>query len=438
MIDYLLIAAGTLLFLAAFVAFVLWLYRLSWYASVRASAPGFVAAHKSLIHLGAAGQDSGFPVKISQTLFFSPLTTLLVDIDGRGHIPPDLDLGTETAKTRAQGQDIDTEDQLFDDTVQVFGSEVSTLALLDHETRDAVLGLLSQGGVVTRGRIRVYSSSRQLKMIIPELIKLAGSLSLRKGEIPDRLVANLKNDRTPQVRARNFVVLQQHFAGTEAAELAAEIARTSPQPHLQIEAAILDKDHGQLSEIASNSKYPGRLRVRAVEQLTRASWAEVATPMLVQLLDDDDPLVQQAAVTGLGRFRHRPAVARLVKLATGLRASLVRAVAEALGRIGDPAAEATLVGLLKHNDKEVFEAAVRALGRAGTVSAVEPLMEAAEGLTSSPDRTVVEESIRRIQNRLAGADRGQLSIAAPAESDGRLSLAGETVDGGVSLVAGDE
>jgi hypothetical protein len=437
-IDYLQTIAILLLLLVGALVFALWLYRLSWLSSIRERTSGFAAAHWSLIHYCAAGQSNGFPVKVSQTLYESITESLLVDVDARGHIPPDLELGSETAKTRTQGQDIVTEDQLFDHAALVFGSEVSTLAILDHGTRNAVLDLLARGGLVTRGQIRAYCSSQQLSRIIPELTELAGSLSLRKSEIPDRLVANIKNDCKPEVRARNFIALQQHFAGTEAAEQAAEIARTSTQPHLRIEAAIFDQDHVQLCEIASDREYPGLLRVRAVERLTRASWAEVAIPVLMQLLDDESPQVQKAAATGLGRFRHRPAVARLVEMATSIRADLVRDVAEALGRIGDPAAEATLVGLLKHSDEEVFEAAVKALGRAGAVSAVEPLLEVAESLTSSSERDLVEESIRRIQSRLAGAGRGQLSIAVPEEPDGRLSLAGETVDGGVSLVSNKE
>jgi hypothetical protein len=428
-----------LLVLAAFAAMAVWLYRLSWFYFVSARAGvGFAADHKSLIHFCAAGQRDGFRVEISQRLVDTLGSTLLIDIDGRGRIPPDLDLSTETAKTRAQAQDIVTEDQLFDYTALVYGSEAAALALLDHDTRRTVIDLLSRGGVVSHGLIRAYSSSLKLRELIPNLIRVAGSLSLRKAEIPDRLFNNMKNDRKIEVRARNFVVLQQHFAGSKLAEQAAEIARSSPEPLMRLEAAIFDQDHEKLSEIASNPEYAVLLRVRAVDKLTRASWAEVATPVLMELLHDKDLQVQMAATTGLGWFRHHAAVDRLIELSTSFSSELVRAAAEALGRIGDPAAEATLVYLLGHRDTHVLETAVKALGRAGTVMAVEPLMEAGERLTSTSDKELVEESIRRIQNRLAGADRGQLSIAAPAEADGRLSIADEVVEGGVSLADGQE
>jgi hypothetical protein len=436
-----LIVGGVFLILATVVVLAVWLYRLGWSRSIARHTSDLVDAHKSLLHFCRAGQQNGFRFEISQTLmgtlfrpYFDDSWSVLVDIDGRGRIPPDIELGSETDKTRAQGGDIVTEDQLFDHAALILGSEVTALALLDHDTRDAVLSLLERGGIVSHSWIRTPCSTLELGWIIPGLIGLAGKLSMKKGEIPGRLAANVEHDRKPEVRARNFVVLQQHFAGSEAAESAARLARTSQEPLLRFEAAAFDQDHEQLTEIATCPEHPSRLRARAVEALTRASWAEVAIPVLMQLLDSDDPLVQKAAVVGLGRFRHRPAVARLMTIATGFKVTVVRAVAEALGRIGDPAAEPTLIELLRHPDREVFEATLRALGRAGTVAAVEPLRELAEWLTEKSHRAEVEQSIQRIQSRVAGAEIGQLSIAGVAEPDGGLSLAGEIVEGALSRV----
>jgi hypothetical protein len=96
-----------------------------------------------------------------------------------------------------------------------------------------------------------------------------------------------------------------------------------------------------------------------------------------------------------------------------------RACLEALGQRGRPEAEGLLLEALRSEEAPVSVAAAQALGRAGTVTAVAPLLEAAE--RSADLRSAARQAIAGIQARLAGAEPGQLSLA--GGEAGALSLA---------------
>jgi len=258
-------------------------------------------------------------------------------------------------------------------------------------------------------------------------------LSLSTQDVPHRLASNAITDHDPAVRARNFVVLQQHYQGSAVAEQAAAAARSSEDAHLLLEVAIMDDDSSLLSRIATEEAFPAQVRVRAIEKLARASWARVAIPVLEQLLGTEDYQVCIAAVEALGKYRYQPALERFTELTHHVDVRMKLTAARALAKIADGASEPTFLDLLKHPDSEVFRTAVRALARIGTTSAVEPL-RAAQHFASTPGEKVeVESCIRSIQSRATGAEQGQLSIAAPVSSAGGLSLSEETTEGGVSL-----
>ena len=93
--------------------------------------------------------------------------------------------------------------------------------------------------------------------------------------------------------------------------------------------------------------------------------------------------------------------------------------------------EQTLLRLLAREAAEVRAAAARALGQVGTVRAVEPLLALTEGLLASPSvKQAAREAVASIQSRLGDAEAGRLSLAAPAEREGALSLSGDEPPGG--------
>jgi HEAT repeat protein len=90
--------------------------------------------------------------------------------------------------------------------------------------------------------------------------------------------------------------------------------------------------------------------------------------------------------------------------------------------------------MLEQADKRVRMAAAEALGQVGTTAAVEPLLALTGGIVPGPLKRAAREAVRRIQARVVGAEHGQLSVVAPPEPEGAVSLAEERrEDGAVSL-----
>lgn len=115
---------------------------------------------------------------------------------------------------------------------------------------------------------------------------------------------------------------------------------------------------------------------------------EKAAPLLEDALEHGPPALKAAAIVPLARMR-------------------------------GAAFEERLLPLLQDASEDVRRAALMALGEVGTSRAVAPIGEAAARFGF--DATTV---IRAIQERLAGAEPGQLSAA---EGDGRLSMPSERV-----------
>jgi HEAT repeat protein len=389
------------------------------------------------LRFAIVGRRGSFKVTICECIpdhlwWGNPGRYILVEIDGDGRIPPQLGLYAHTRKLPS----IETADEHFDQRARVSGSEPVALAALNNVTRAAVLKLLQDGGAVHESRVTFPCPTLyKATVFLPWLVELAEQLSLRKVEIPQALADNAFNDPVPKVRARSFVALQQHFPDSAIARQVLDQALASESSELRLEAALVMREEGKelLSEMALAADISPTLRLRAVDRLTRASWAQTTIPVLEQLLSCEVTAVRRAAIFGLGRYRHRPAVARLLALDRSDSAT-AGSIAEALGRIGDPAAEPTLVDLLSHDDIEVATAAASALGWVGTPAAVEPLQEIAGKRRHKDLRQAAGESIQRVQNRITGAEQGQLSLVQLNAAEGALSRAGDAAGGEVSLV----
>jgi len=399
-----------------------------------AARQGFELAPVKGFDLSMAGYHDGFKVCISQK-GTRQSNVLLTEIDSEGRVPPYLELKAEKVYTRDL-PDIETDDELFDSLARITGSEPIALAMLSHETRAALHRFLKEGGRVSRGLIIQPGGSLKAAVSnLPWLVELTRMLSLRRTDVPRALAHNAFHEQLPEVRARNFVVLQEHYQGTEVAEEALERALSSTHGELRLEAAVHRGEEGRdvLHELALNEAVELSVRLRSIERLVRPSWATTSAPVLELLLDSTADEVRRSAVVGLGRFRHRPAAAKLVALADTDR-STVRSVAEALGRIGDQRAEPTLIGLLEHDDHKVVRTAAQALGRIGTAAAVVPLMEHTGRSAPKTVRSAAREAIKRIQGRVIGADKGQLSLTSSDDLEGAVSQAEHPGHGGVSLV----
>jgi HEAT repeat protein len=104
---------------------------------------------------------------------------------------------------------------------------------------------------------------------------------------------------------------------------------------------------------------------------------DVATPALVEALDDTDPKVQLLAAEALGKIGDphgvEPLLAKLPYAETGVK----RFILGALGKIGDNRALEALVAALRDEPvAEVRASAAFGLGELGAAEATEPLLAA--------------------------------------------------------------
>jgi hypothetical protein len=383
-----------------------------------------------------SGSRQGFQVSIEPAG-----NDLTVVVSGDGRIPAELELGPETALSRTLASDIATGDGTFDYYTRVTGSETIAVALLGSRTRALVYDAVQRGVTVKNSSISHRAASLdKLPGVVDQMVDLATRLALEPHDIPARLADNALHDPLSEaIRLRNLELLLERYGDHEAAARTARTALQLGDRSLRLAAAVFLGNEGiaAVCELARSEPHTDHIRLAAIEHLTRASWAEKAIPVLVELLESEAELVRRAAVVGLGKFRHAAAAPELRAMIRDQGALTIKAIAEALGRIGDRAAEPDMILLLRDADPEVVEAAARALGRIGSAAAVEPLLPLIEHVQPPPLRRAAREAIDRIQARLAGAEHGQLSVAAAEDHEGALSRADKEQEGGeLSLEGG--
>jgi HEAT repeat protein len=358
------------------------------------------------------------------------------EILGMGKIPEGLKLAANQRTTRHFTRDILIGDPYFDDQVEIGGSEVVALAVLDRGTRNLVLNdVVGCGAVVDNGGIFFQKQGiSDVEAAVPQLLKLARKLMLDEQEAAARLARNAVTDTSTEVRLNNLRLLQTRYRGSEALRRA-NLQALAGTGELCLTAAI---DMGRdgldtIRRIAMSESEASRLRVRAIEHLTETAPAEQATTMLIKLLDTVAVAVRQAAIAGLGELRHSAAVDLLEAQVTDADAGTVAVIANALAKMKVAAAEPVLVQLLAHESRQARSATVRALASIGTRAAVEPLLALTDVLIPSGLSRDAEKAIARIQSRLPEAARGELSLAELGEQEGGLSPAGAADDGSLSL-----
>lgn len=148
---------------------------------------------------------------------------------------------------------------------------------------------------------------------------------------------------------------------------------------------------------------------------------------LRSLCDDDEPDVALLAARAAGEDGRRALIRLMDHADAEIRRAATLALAELPPGAGSDGLEARLLALLAVPDGDV----VRALGRHGTTAAVEPLTRlAGAGMGIASLAREAREAIDTIQGRLVGAERGGLTLAAPA--GGELAVA-EPTTGAVSV-----
>jgi hypothetical protein len=378
------------------------------------------------------GSRSGLPVKVSGSG-----DEVGVKIDLRGKIPEHLFLDTEHFSLEP---DVVIGDPAFDDRVRVFGPEPYLLATLDATNRGKLLReVVRFGTTVADGRMRrLCGQLGKAVEAVPELVEIAGHLVVSGQEIPDRLARNALTDPVAGVRMRNLRKLIEEYRQAETVVTACRqvLLDDTARSELRFEAACYLQDEGldQLCELALQDQVDAGLRVRAIEHLVRGRWYERSAPVLEALLAQPSlpPDVLVATIAALGRLGHAAALPRMLEIARDADPRVTVEIARALGLIGDPASEPGLIELLATGDTRTRIAVARALRRIGTAAAVEPLLAISRRFASRALKQEARAAIATIQERLTGAEAGQLSVSVVTDLDGALSP-GQSPTGALSF-----
>lgn len=379
-----------------------------------------------------------------------------VRVGGHGLLPSELFLtregwGSRLVKSIRGGEDLVTGDPLFDREVFVQGPSADTLARLDARARRQIRAALAvpmtkvEGGQIVRERD--LGGTSDVVRQIEELVSLAECLRLTR-EVPDKLAHNVEHEVVPEVRLSNLRRLQS-MPSHPAAERASRAACEDADPRLRLEgamhlgedgfnvlAALVDTtDDGSHRSPRPDMRLP--VRIQALRHLVQRFDASRVAPIIRRQLEIGTPRLLEAAIEGAGRLR-------LTSLLPDLRAKIPEAdeavalaITEAVTRIADDTAEPDLLRLLDHGSPRVQERSAEALGAHGTVHAIPALRERAAGSSTRTLRRAAQRAIQSIQERLEGAEPGQLAVTNDATARaGALSLAPGAEGGELALAEG--
>jgi HEAT repeat protein len=160
-----------------------------------------------------------------------------------------------------------------------------------------------------------------------------------------------------------------------------------------------------------------RMRIFAANIMAESGDHDMAAPLL-DLLEDPDENVRDAAVAGLGHLGAPEAVDRLERIATDGDACWTRFSAiDALGGIRGPGALGSLLRLLSEVPAELQEPVVTALGRQGSLDAVLPLirkLQLSPALRPAVIGVLAALPAKEVAARAFSAERAELAGAISA------------------------
>ena len=343
---------------------------------------------------------------------------------------PRIPQGLIFAPERGTGDDVLTGDTVFDELVEVRGAPSILLALLDREIRQRVSEFVRLGGRLEAGELVCCAptafSQGDLVRGLHLGLWLARELSSPGGGVCERLARNAKSDPLPGVRLWNLLQLHEQFPETREARDASREDLKDPSPWVRLAAVRFLKDEGLevLEHLAQDRAVPESAAAEAVALLAARCPAEHAGALILAALKTHSGVARRQAVEELGRIRYPGARGPLIVLLERADPRTAAAAAAALAALGDATAETALLKAMESDARELRLAAVRALGTLGSAAAVEPLLAFLESRRLDADtRYWIRDAVGAIQSRLAGAEAGQLSLAATSPGSGWLSVA---------------
>jgi hypothetical protein len=275
-----------------------------------------------------------------------------------------------------QKEELLVHDRAFDEQAYIEGAETTVLALLNQETRQAILRLFQlgsaevKGGKVCAQRGEVAESTVLVSMVRAAVAVAERLKPLPPKQVPLALASNARTDSNSWVRLRNLRSLVESFPQHQETLQTRQAALGDPDPGVRLFAAThvrKEQALAPLRELVEKEANPAEVRLAALEHLLAKFRYEQVAPSVAVALGAVDEQVRIAAVKTVGAKRDLAMLERVCAMIAGSRERLAWSIAKTLGELGDPKAEPTLRKLLSYDSKEVKAAAEHALGQVGAV-----------------------------------------------------------------------
>lgn len=391
---------------------------------------------------------------------YHPLTSADLTVNGDERLNSRLRLHPRSGRSNfleeADGEEVLVGDASFDAQVRIHGDPSIVFAILNHETRTAVLNLLKDGTAwVSRGLVHVQIDSKaerdRIVSSIRAAVHVATLLALPEEAVASALAAIALTDPMADVRQRSKEYLLrvlsncsrttlrfvrgQHYPFSEPVLRRAAEVETDFDPYLRMLGAIVlggDSGLNGLRRIVEDRSAPESVRCCAlIAFVGRSTWDNVA-PTIRFVLSTDKQQILTVAVWAVGIAQDDRPIARVHELAETAGEGLATAIAQTLKRLGKTESEPTLLALLNHSSEAVRVQAAEALSTVGTTRSVESLLRISSESGSADLKSTAHSAARRIQGRLGDVEAGQLSLLEPVGEVGSLSLA--TQQGELSII----
>lgn len=342
------------------------------------------------------------------------------------------------ARLLRAGALVKTGDATFDETIDVEGAATVALALLDADTRTALISAANDRRFrVEDGALHVElggasHDAAEIVSIVERMVTLASHLAPGGKTKRERLLGNATADPGAGVRRKNLErLIDDHPTAPETRRACQQSLVDADASIVLLSARALGADgRPALEGLLVDSWQSAEIRLAALDSLDATGDRERVVLLAQRLLDATEPELRTRAIVILGGARHRASGARIAALVESVAGAGAHAeeeaIAGALGAMRDPASEPALLTLLGRETPAVRVAAAAALGACGTTAAVEALRTAMGGhFLDRHLHAVCGTSIAAIQARAEGAAAGQVSIA-EADEAGKVSLAAIT------------
>jgi hypothetical protein len=301
-------------------------------------------------------------------------------------------------------------DERFDACFRLGSLEAGALAPLDAATRDLLLGVRKRRETfrLVNGRLLLLLppgtlTPERLAAGVDAAVAFAQRLAAIAADVPAALARNAREDRSPAVRLKNLEELAEHFPTVPVTRETLGALRGDPEPDVRLLAAILSRDQGFETLVASlrAPHLDGDLLLRALVHLVTSFGSERTRPVIASILDGGPDSLREGALL-------------------------------AIREAGSPAWEDLAIGALALEAPEVRRAAIGALARIGTKASIPPLraIERDEPLDLLQNAATVAAA--QIRERLTDAAAGQIALADDGGA-GRLSLADGSRAGRIAL-----